>query len=46
MYLSGGAAGRSTASCAFWSVDDIDTEVTILKGRGVTFEHYDLRGMH
>jgi predicted enzyme related to lactoylglutathione lyase len=44
MYLSGGA-GTSKASCAFWSVDDIEKEVAELKDRGVTFEHYDMPGM-
>jgi hypothetical protein len=24
-----------------WPVDDIDQEVEALKGKGVTFEHYD-----
>jgi hypothetical protein len=30
MYPSGGA-GSSTASCAFWSVEDVDKEVANLK---------------
>jgi catechol 2,3-dioxygenase-like lactoylglutathione lyase family enzyme len=44
MYLSAGA-GTSTASCAFWSVDDVESEVAELKDRGVMFERYDLPGM-
>jgi catechol 2,3-dioxygenase-like lactoylglutathione lyase family enzyme len=44
MYLSDGA-GSSTASCAFWSVDDVETEVSDLKQRGLTFERYDVPGM-
>jgi catechol 2,3-dioxygenase-like lactoylglutathione lyase family enzyme len=43
MYLSDGA-GTSRASCLFWSVEDIENEVAELKGRGVTFERYDLPG--
>jgi len=38
-------AGTSTASQAFWSVDDIEREVAELKKRGVTFEDYDFPGM-
>ena len=34
-------AGTSTASQAFWQVDDIEREVAELKQRGVTFEEYD-----
>jgi catechol 2,3-dioxygenase-like lactoylglutathione lyase family enzyme len=34
-------AGTSTASQAFWSVDDVDREIVELKKRGVVFEHYD-----
>jgi catechol 2,3-dioxygenase-like lactoylglutathione lyase family enzyme len=44
MYLSDGA-GSSRASCAFWSVDDIENEVADLKQRGLTFLHYDVPGM-
>ena len=43
MYLSDGA-GTSRASCLFWSVEDIEKEVAELKGRGVTFERYDVPG--
>ena len=34
----------STAS-AFWQVDDVERKVAELKGRGVTFEEYDMPGM-
>jgi catechol 2,3-dioxygenase-like lactoylglutathione lyase family enzyme len=44
MYVSDGA-GSSRASCAFWSVDDVEREVAELKERGVHFERYDLPGM-
>lgn len=37
-------AGTSKASQAFWQVEDIEREVADLKGRGVTFEHYDMPG--
>jgi predicted enzyme related to lactoylglutathione lyase len=33
-------AGSSTASQAFWQVDDVEREVTELKRRGVKFEEY------
>lgn len=38
-------AGTSTASQAFWQVDDIEREVAELKARGVTFEEYDVPGL-
>ena len=41
MYPSAGA-GTSNASTAFWTVDDVATEVAELKARGVVFEEYDL----
>jgi len=44
MYLSPGA-GTSKASCAFWSVDDVEKEVDDLKDRGVSFERYDVPGL-
>ena len=34
-------AGTSTASQAFWQVDDVEREVAELKKRGVVFEEYD-----
>ena len=44
MYPSTGA-GTSKASCAFWTVDDVEAEVAELKGRGVVFEEYDTPGI-
>jgi predicted enzyme related to lactoylglutathione lyase len=38
-------AGTSKASQAFWQVDDVEREVSELKGRGVKFEEYDMPGM-
>src|SRR5215210_2954526 len=38
-------AGTSSASQAFWSVDDVEAEVTELKARGVVFEDYDVPGV-
>ncbi|MGH2905958.1 MAG: VOC family protein [Solirubrobacterales bacterium] len=35
-------AGTGEATCAFWQVDDIDATVNELRGKGVTFEEYDL----
>jgi catechol 2,3-dioxygenase-like lactoylglutathione lyase family enzyme len=35
-------AGTNKATAATWSVDDVDDAVRELKGKGVTFEHYDL----
>jgi len=37
-------AGTSRASQAFWSVDDVDSEIQALKARGVVFETYDMPG--
>lgn len=37
-------AGTSQASQAFWSVDDVDSEIQELKARGVVFEDYDMPG--
>jgi extradiol dioxygenase family protein len=44
MYPSPGA-GSNRASCAFWSVDDIEAVVAWLKQRGVVFEEYDAPGL-
>ncbi len=38
-------AGTSKASQAFWSVADVEAEVTELKARGVKFEEYDMPAM-
>jgi hypothetical protein len=37
-------AGTSSASTAFWSVNDVVAEVADLKARGVVFEEYDTPG--
>jgi predicted enzyme related to lactoylglutathione lyase len=44
MYPSKGA-GTSKASTAFWTVDDVEAEVTQLKAKGVVFEEYDMPGI-
>lgn len=50
VYDSGGAkcfiyvsefAGTNQATAASWNVDDIESVVSDLKSKGVTFEHYD-----
>ena len=38
-------AGTSSASQAFWQVDDVEREVAELKRRGVKFEEYDMPQM-
>jgi len=38
-------AGTSSASQAFWQVDDIVREVAELKAKGVTFEEYNMPGV-
>ncbi len=35
-------AGTNKATALTWTVDDVDDIVRTLKGKGVTFEHYDL----
>ena len=35
-------AGTNKATALTWAVDDVDDVVRTLKGKGVTFEHYDL----
>ena len=40
-----GNAGTSTASQAFWQVEDVEAEVAELRARGVRFEEYDMPGM-
>ena len=37
-------AGTSSASQAFWEVEDLEREMAELKGRGVQFEEYDVPG--
>ncbi len=38
-------AGTSKASQAYWSVTDVEAEVTDLKSRGVKFEDYNMPGI-
>ncbi len=38
-------AGTNKATAVTWAVDDMDEVVRTLKGKGVTFEHYDLPGL-
>ncbi|HWJ59406.1 MAG TPA: VOC family protein [Sphingomicrobium sp.] len=38
-------AGTNKATALTFNVDDIDKEVSELKGKGVFFEHYDLPGL-
>jgi catechol 2,3-dioxygenase-like lactoylglutathione lyase family enzyme len=44
MYPSPGA-GTSTASTAFWTVDNVEAEAAELKSKGVVFEEYDSLGI-
>src|SRR6186713_2463781 len=37
-------AGTSKASQAFWKVENIESAMAELKGRGVVFEEYDFPG--
>jgi catechol 2,3-dioxygenase-like lactoylglutathione lyase family enzyme len=34
-------AGTNKGTAALWTVDDVEAAVRELKGKGVTFEHYD-----
>src|SRR5918999_4775620 len=45
VYLSAENAGRSPATLAGWSVDDLDRTMDELASRGVTFERYDQPGL-
>jgi predicted enzyme related to lactoylglutathione lyase len=38
-------AGTSRASQAFWQVQDLEREVSELRGKGVVFEEYDYPGL-
>ncbi len=38
-------AGTNKATAVTWAVDDVDSEVSTLKAKGVKFEHYDMPGM-
>ena len=53
-YKSGGStvmvyqsqfAGTNKATAATWEVGDVEREVSLLKEKGVTFEHYDMPAM-
>jgi catechol 2,3-dioxygenase-like lactoylglutathione lyase family enzyme len=37
-------AGTNQATCASWQVSDVESVVSELAGKGVTFEHYDMPG--
>ncbi len=37
-------AGSGKATCAGWNVENIEAVVEELKGKGITFEQYDLPG--
>jgi catechol 2,3-dioxygenase-like lactoylglutathione lyase family enzyme len=45
IYHSPDNAGKSPATLAGWSVDDLDRTMTELASRGVVFEHYDQPGL-
>jgi catechol 2,3-dioxygenase-like lactoylglutathione lyase family enzyme len=45
IYLSPQNAGKSSATLAGWSVDDLDHTMSDLISRGVTFEQYDQPGI-
>ena len=38
-------AGTNKATALTFEVDDLDSEVRELKGKGIFFEHYDLAGL-
>ena len=38
-------AGTNKATAVTWAVDDIESEVSALKAKGVKFEHYDMPGL-
>jgi len=38
-------AGSNKATAISWHVDDVDSEVKVLKDKGVKFEHYDMPKM-
>jgi catechol 2,3-dioxygenase-like lactoylglutathione lyase family enzyme len=45
IYLSRENAGKSPATLAGWSVDDLDQTMAELGSRGVVFERYDQPGL-
>ena len=38
-------AGTNKATALTWAGEDVEAEVRRLKGKGVTFEHYDMPGL-
>jgi catechol 2,3-dioxygenase-like lactoylglutathione lyase family enzyme len=38
-------AGTNQATSASWQVEDLDAEVSALRGKGIAFEQYDLPGV-
>jgi catechol 2,3-dioxygenase-like lactoylglutathione lyase family enzyme len=38
-------AGTNQGTAALWVVDDLDGTVAELRGKGVSFEHYDMDGL-
>lgn len=38
-------AGSNRATAVTWAVDSVEDEVRALKGKGVSFEHYDMPGL-
>jgi catechol 2,3-dioxygenase-like lactoylglutathione lyase family enzyme len=38
-------AGTNKATAVTWAVDDVESEVSALKAKGVKFEHYDMPGL-
>lgn len=40
-----GTAGTNQATCASWTVDDVEGAVEELKGKGISFEQYDIPGV-
>jgi catechol 2,3-dioxygenase-like lactoylglutathione lyase family enzyme len=45
VYLSPDNAGKSTATLAGWSVEDLEQTMNELASRGVAFEQYDQPGL-
>ena len=45
IYLAPDNAGKSPATLAGWSVDDLDATMAKLASRGVAFEQYDRPGL-
>lgn len=45
LYDAKPSAGTSTASQAFWTVDDLEKEMAELRAKGVKFEEYDEPGV-